>query len=183
MGLSEYFDYIVEIDTLDSKQIRDIVLKRNRLSGYELSYQNGSGTDESARSKDLSHSDLEDRFFTELNLFAGSNISLSLNYWLQSIHSIEEDHIEIGHFLAPDFGFLDSISPEKAYTLLVILMHGKISLEQHAHIFNQPRDRSYRVLSILKEDSILVKHGEYFSLNGILFRHVVKMLENRNLIH
>ena len=183
LGLSEYFDYSIDIDTLNSDQVRDIVLKRNRLSGYGLSYQIVNGTDGNSKLKKLTQSELEDRFFAELNEFAGSNLSLSLNYWLQSIRSIQDDQIEIGNFLAPDFGFLESISPEKAYTLLVVVMHGRITLEQHALIFSQRVEKSYKVLSILKEDSILVKQDEYFTLNGILFRHVIKMLENRNLIH
>jgi transcriptional regulator with XRE-family HTH domain len=183
IALSEHFDYSINMDSLTSRQVRDIVLKRNRLSGYQLNYKMGNSEDDNSKSRKLTQNELEDKFFGELNQFAGSNISLSLNYWLQSIHSIQEDHVEIGDFIAPDFGFLENISPEKAYTLLLVVMHGKISVEQHALIFSQNMDKSYKVLTILKEDSILVKQGEYFTLNGILFRHVVRVLENRNLIH
>ena len=62
-------------------------------------------------------------------------------------------------------------------------MHGKISVDQHALIFNQKKEKSYKVLNILRTDSILVKQNEYFILNSILFRHVVRVLGNRNLIH
>ncbi len=183
IAISEYFDYNIRIDSLSSKQIQDIVLKRNRLSGYRVTYLADKLAGENAKTKKLTQSDLEDKFFAELNLFAGSNISLSLNYWLQSIQSIQEDHLEIGSFEAPDFGFLENISPEKAYTLLVIVMHGKISVDQHALIFNQKTEKSFKVLTILSEDSILVKQNEYYILNSILFRNVVRVLENRNLIH
>jgi hypothetical protein len=142
-----------------------------------------SSSDGNARPKKLTQADLEDTFFNELSLFAGSNISLSLNYWLQSIKSIQGDLIEIGNFVTPDFSFLENISLEKVYTLLAVVMHGKISVEHHALTFNQKPEKSYKVLTILKEDSILVKQGEYFILNGILFRHVVRILENKNLIH
>jgi hypothetical protein len=183
IALSEYFDYNINIDSLDSKQIQDIVLKRNRLSGYEVTYLMGEPAGDKAKTKKMDQDELEEKFFAELNQFAHSNISLSLNYWLQSIHSIQDDCIEIGNFIAPDFGFLENISAEKAYTLLVIVIHGKITVEQHALIFSQKMERSFKVLTILKEDSILVKQGEYFILNGILFRHVVRVLKNRNLIH
>ncbi len=183
IALSEHFDYSIHMDNLTSRQIRDIVLKRNRLSGYQVSYQMSVSAAENAKTKKLSQSELEDRFFAELNEFASSNISLSLNFWLQSIHSIENDLVEISDFTAPDFGFLENLSMEKAYTLLHILMHGKISAEYHSLIFNQKVEKSRRVLTILKEDSILVDRGEYFILNSILFRHVVRILKNRNLIH
>jgi len=183
MALSEHFDYAIDIDSMNSKQIRDIVLKRNRLSGYQLNYQMGNAEDTGAKARKLNQNELEDKFFAELTQFAGSNISLSLNYWLQSIHSIQDDQVEIGDFNAPDFGFLENLSPEKAYTLLIVVMHGKISVEHHSLIFSQKTDRSYKVLTMLKEDSILVKQGEFYLLNGILFRHVVRVLKNRNLIH
>jgi len=182
-AISEYFDYTINIDSLNSKQIQDIVLKRNRLSGYEIKYLMGDGSGDKAKPKKMDQDELKDKFFAELNEFADSNISLSLNYWLQSVQSIQDDQIEIGNFVAPDFGFLENISPEKAYTLLVIVIHGKITVEQHALIFSQKMERSFKVLTILKEDSILVKQGDYFILNGILFRHVVRALKNRNLIH
>lgn len=137
IALSEHFDYSIHMDNLTSRQIRDIVLKRNRLSGYQVSYQMSVSAAENAKTKKLSQSELEDRFFAELNEFASSNISLSLNFWLQSIHSIENDLVEISDFTAPDFGFLENLSMEKAYTLLHILMHGKISAEYHSLIFNQ----------------------------------------------
>lgn len=183
IALYEHFDYTINVDNLNSQQVRDIVLKRNRLSGYEITYSMGDISEGHAKSKVLTQGELEDKFFLELNEFAGSNIGLSLNFWLQSIHSVEEEHIEMGDFMAPDFGFLENISPEKAYTLLVVVMHGKISVEHHAQIFSQKREKSYKVLTILKEDSILVKKGEYYILNGILFRHVVRVLGNRNLIY
>ncbi len=183
IALSEYFDYSINIDSLSSEQIQNIVLKRNRLSGFQVKYQMGNSPDGNPPPKKLTQVELEVKFFNELNQFAGSNISLSLNYWLQSILSIKGDLIEIGNFIAPDFSFLDNISLEKAYTLLVVVMHGKISVDQHALIFSQKKDKSYKVLTILKEDSILVKSGEYFILNGILFRHVIRVLENRNFIH
>ncbi len=183
IALSEHFDYSIHMDNLTSRQIRDIVLKRNRLSGYQVNYRISDLAAENPKTKKLSQGELEDRFFAELNEFASSNISLSLNFWLQSVHSIENDLVEISDFTAPDFGFLENLSMEKAYTLLHILMHGKISAEYHALIFNQKVEKSRRVLTILKEDSILVDRGEYLVLNGILFRHLVRILKNRNLIH
>ena len=183
IALSEHFDYTIHLDNLTSRQIRDIVLKRNRLSGYQVNYQMSESAGEKAKAKKLSQGELEDHFFTELNEFASSNISLSLNFWLQSIQSVEDDLVEIRDFNAPDFGFLENLSPVKAYTLLHVLMHGKISAEYHSLIFNQKVEKSKRILTILKEDSILIDQGEYLILNSILFRHVVRILKNRNLIH
>jgi len=183
--LSEHFDYTINIDNLNSTQIKNIILKRNRISGYQVKYQIDEEAENNNKEKKLSQKQLEDNFFFELNKFAYSNISLSINYWLQSIISVNEDSydIYIDHFKTPDFGFIKSLSPEKSYTLLLVLMHGKLSIKLHALIYNQKLDKSAKILNILKEDSILIKQGEYFKLNGILYRHLVKHFEDKNLIH
>ncbi|MBN2349096.1 MAG: hypothetical protein JXJ22_09680 [Bacteroidales bacterium] len=182
-GLSEYFDYTINIDSLTSEQIKSIILKRNRISGYQVKYLNENNAGDGNRQNNSSQKQLEEEFFNELTRFADSNISLSLIYWLQSINTVKGDDIFIGKFIPPDFDFLENISPEKAFCLLLVLLHGKLSVEQHALISNQNYDQSYRVLTILKEDSILIKQDGYYILNGILYRHVIKLLKNRNLIH
>ncbi len=183
IGLSDFFDYSINIDNLTSEQIKKIILKRNRISGYQIIYLDEKNTAEENKHDKLNQKQLEEYFFLGLNKFANSNISLSLNYWLQSIISVQGDNLIIGSFSTPDFSFLESISPEKTFALLLIVLHGKLSVEQHSLICNEHYDKSYKILTILKEDSILVEKGDYFILNGILYRHVIKLLKNKNLIY
>lgn len=184
IALKEHFDYIVELNSLSTEQIQNIVLKRNRLSGFLIHYLD-EGTKNQAKTgntRDI-HQQLQLQFFSELNKFADSNISLSLYFWLGSIIRFKDNELFIKKFSSPDFSFLETLSAEKVYTLLLIILHGKVSVDSHAEIYNQEQEKSYRILTILKEDSIVLKKGDYYILNGILYRHVVQLLKSRNLIH
>ena len=182
--ISDYFDYNIQLDSLSGAQVKEIILKRNRLSGYQIKYLD----DESKSIKDkgdeiLNQKLLEDKFFTALNKFADTNISLSAYFWLEAIKKFEDNIIYISDFAIPEFNFLEKISSEKAYALLVVLLHSKISIELYAESTNMNYDKSRRILSVLREDAILIQKGDYYILNGILYRHVVRLLKNRNLIH
>ena len=126
---------------------------------------------------------LEKEYFEELNRFADSNLSLSFYFWLESISEFSDKELYIKKFVSPDFAFLETLSVEKIYTLLLIVLHGKISVDLHASVCNQSTQKSLKVLTILKEDSIIVLKGEHYMLNGILYRHVIQLLKNKNLIH
>ena len=178
VALSEHFDYILDLDNLNGSDIREIIMKRNRLSGYGVIFMPSlEGAEE-----DADQEELEEVFFNELDRAAGNNIGLSLVYWLQSVDSIGEDGIRIRKFSLPDLDFLDNLPVRKAFVLLLVVMHGKISVEYLALVGNSSTEESSALLSLLKEDSILIRQGEYFALNGILYRHVVKLLKDRNLI-
>ena len=181
VAIAEHFDYILDIDHLKGSDIREIIMKRNRLSGYDLHFQNS--VEEAKEGSEVSQEVLEEAFFTDLEKSAGSNIRLSLIYWLQSVESIDEAGIKVGKFSVPDFEFLDNLEPRKAFVLLLVVMHGKITEHYHTLASNCTVEESSSLLSILKEDSILNKKDEYYFLNGILYRHVVKLLKDRNLIH
>ena len=183
ISLKEYFDYLVELHHLSSEEVRNIVLKRHRLSGYILQYENNFKQSTENEKNKIRQNQLETEFFNELNKFANSNLSLSLYYWLESISEFTEKELYIKRFKAPDFSFLETLSSEKIYTLLLIVLHGKIKIDLHAKICNQSIEKSTRDLTILKEDSIITLKGDYYIINGILFRHIVQLLKSKNLIH
>ena len=181
VALSEHFDYILDIDNLKGSDIREIIMKRNRLSGYGIWFLNP--TEESEDDGGASQEELEVAFFTDLERFAGSNIGLSLIYWLQSVQSVGEEGIKVGKFSVPDFEFLNNMPARKAFVLHLVVMHRKITESYHALASNCSLEESSGLLSLLKEDSILVQKDGYYFLNGILYSHVVRLLRDRNLIH
>ena len=183
VSIKENFDYMVELNTLDADEVRNIILKRHRLSGYVVHYddeQNMTPDNKKAKDRQIQ---LEKEFFMQLNRFSGSNISLSLYFWLESISKFTDKDLFIKKFSTPDFTFLETLSSEKIYTLLLIVLHGKISVDIHASVCNQSTEKSLKVLTILKEDSILILKGNNYMLNGILYRHVIQLLKSKNLIH
>ncbi|MBN2806320.1 MAG: ATP-binding protein, partial [Prolixibacteraceae bacterium] len=183
IALGDYFDYQVEMDGISPRLIKGIIRRRNRIGGFRLNYLADPKTEE-ARSKEvIGQDELEEAFFQELGKFAGNNIALSMQYWLESIETVNEELVSVRKFVVPDFNFLESLSNDKLYALLLIVLHGKMTIGDFSVIANQTSAQSSRILNILKEDSILVKQGSDFMLNGFLYRHVTRLLITRNLIN
>ncbi|MFC2089393.1 hypothetical protein ACFLT1_01355 [Bacteroidota bacterium] len=183
ISLKENFDYQVELNNLSSEEIKWIILKRHRLSGYFIKYEDEIKKPVQDKKNKNRQEQLETDFFLELNRFAEGNISLSLYYWLESISEFTEKELYIKQFHPPDFSFLETLSADKMYVLLLIILHGKLSSEDYALIVNQSMERSMRILTVLKEDSIVLLKGNYYVLNGILYRHVIQLLKFKNIIH
>lgn len=183
ISLKENFDYLIELSNISSEEMRNIVLKRHRLSGYIVVYEDDAKQLVENKKNKERQSELEIEYFHNLNKFADSNISLSLYFWLESISQFTDKELYIKQFRAPDFSFLETLTAEKIYTLLLIVLHGRITIDLHAKILNLSKERSFWILNVLKEDSIVLFKGNYYTLNGILYRHVVSLLQNKNLIH
>ncbi|MFV0506400.1 MAG: ATP-binding protein [Bacteroidales bacterium] len=183
ISIKENFDYIVTLNSLSSSEIESIIMKRHRLSGYLAKYEDNIKQDDDKKKKRDRQSVLKSQFFSDLNKFADSNISLSMYFWLESILAFTDNELSIRKFLAPDFRFLETLSSEKIFALLIIILHGRIDIESHAQICNQDKKYSRKILTVLKEDSILVLRGSNYMLNGVLYRHVIQLLKNKNMIH
>lgn len=178
----EYFDFIIQLKSMTYDEIQELVLKRHRLSGFNLSFENPIGEIKEGKDEIFIQNQRKTQFFEHLIKNAQGNISMALIYWLQSIAWKADNHIIVNDVEIPDFSFLNSYSAQKYYLLLAIILHGKISVEDLAKVLKISDAKSLNLLTILKEDSVLIKSGTLYSLNGILYRQVIKQLINKNLI-
>ncbi|MFO7863662.1 MAG: ATP-binding protein [Salinivirgaceae bacterium] len=185
-GVGDYFDYTIKLDSVKQDEVQEIIFKRNRLSGYQVVYEH-SGVELTKNFNKMTPEEqqayLEKRYFQKLNQFAQSNVSLALSYWLVSIQKIKDKKLHIKSFKAPEFSFLSHLSNDKIHALLFIVLHGKITVEALALILYLPKQKSLRVLTIMKEDGLLVYSNGYYALHAMLYRHIVELLQKQNLIH
>ncbi|MFV0483693.1 MAG: ATP-binding protein [Bacteroidales bacterium] len=183
ISLKENFDYLITLNNLSSSEIESIIMKRHRLSGYVAKYEDNLKPEEERKKIRDRQAILEKQFFVDLNKFADSNISLSMYFWLESISEFTDKELYIKKFKSPDFRFIETLSAEKIYTLLIIVLHGRINIETYTQVCGRDQTYSRKILTVLKEDSIVVVRGNNYMLNGVLYRHVVQLLRNKNLIH
>ena len=126
---------------------------------------------------------LQKEYFATLNRIAQSNIMLALVYWLRSIIEIQEDEIFIRSIKGIDFSFLTELSEEKLFTLHAMLLHDGISISDHATIFQQTPEESKFAIFPLFDDGIIEHKEGLFYINPLLFRQVVNLLKDKNILH
>ena len=187
VSISDYFTNRIELGDLNDKQIIDIIIKRHRVSGYDLFFEADESIILNKKFQKLSDDEkqiqLEKSYFSNLNKFADSNISLALLFWVRSTSSISEDKITIGHLPKIDFSFLSALSNTKLFILNLLLLHDGLTEEDASNINGTSIDSNRRLLITMEDDGILVRKNKLFLINPLLYRPIVEVLKSKNIIH
>lgn len=188
LGINRYFRYNIELKQLNDNQIVNLIMKRHRVSGYNLLFEpNNLSALDARKQKTKSNVEkqalLKQRFFTNLNQFAQSNISLALLFWLRSTKSVDGNTIVMSRIKNLNFTFLNKLNNDSIFTLHALLLHDSLSASEHALVFHQSETTSRRTLMVLEDHGLLNSNKGRFTINRLLYRQVVNMLSNKNIIH
>jgi len=186
INIQEFFSYNIRLGKFSDEQIVNIIWKRNKISGFDILFEASNKLIEDRKFKALAESEqqqlLKKRFFSDLNAFAESNVSMALLFWLLSTKKVDQSTITIGTFIKPDLNFLTVLSMDKIYVLHALILHDGLTETQLSEVLNISQTTSRMALLALFEDGIIFKK-EVFMVNPIVYRNTIGLLKNRNLIH
>ncbi|MEO9804767.1 MAG: hypothetical protein ABJF04_16040 [Reichenbachiella sp.] len=187
INIGDFFSYSIVLDALTSEQIVNLIWKRNKISGFNIRFEL---TEKHWRDKKFcaledvdQQSQLKTEFFSELNKFAKSNVSLALIFWLLSTQDLDENTITIGSFKKPDLNFMTTLSMDKVYVLHALILHDGLSELQLSEVLNISESQSRLISLSLLEDGILFKKEEVYVVNPMIYRNTISLLISKNLIH
>ncbi len=186
---SGYFSHVRTIDNVSPETIEDIIMARHRVSGYDLLFQPSQTLKSSRAYKKLEADPIEQQklirreFFKGLSTVSEGNIAIAMQYWLRSIRNSGVDSIEISPFSDVNVKLGDAFTHDDIFTLGALVQHDDLTIDQLALVMNIPTGNARLMLSKLASRSILVTRGERFYLNHLLYRHIVNLLKNKNVIH
>lgn len=188
IGISRYFRYNIELKQLSDAQIVNLIMKRHRVSGYNLQFEASDlslleARKQKTKTEEEKQQLLKESFFANLNQFAQSNISLALLFWLKSTKSVDDNTILMSRIKSLNFKFLNSLNNDSIFTLHALLLHDSLNIEEHALVFHQSEINSRRTLMVLEDHGLLKSNGGRYTINRLLYRQVVNMLSNKNIIH
>ncbi|NJN24625.1 MAG: hypothetical protein HC819_00800 [Cyclobacteriaceae bacterium] len=185
--LSNYFGYHIKMTAFSDEELRQLIMKKNNISGYKIIFEVGRKNLESKKFMALDEHDkqifLQNQFFNRLNEFAKGNISLALSYWLLSTKNINEHSIEISDFEPQDFSFISLLNAEKVFLLYLLIMHDGLSLHHLEQILHKPAEKIHLLVIMLLDDGLLVEQNGWYEVNPLIYRHCINMLKSRNLIY
>ncbi len=185
--ISNYFGYQINMTAFSDDELRQLIMKKNNISGYKIVFQPAEKNLDSKKFNALEPIDkqvyLQNQFFKQLNEFAKGNISLALSYWLLSTKNINEDSIEINNFEPPDFSFISKLNSEKVFLIYLLIMHDGLTLEHLCLVLKKPLEKLHLLVIMLLDDGILIERNGWFEVNPLIYRHSINMLKSRNLIY
>ena len=184
--INEHFSYPIQMGKFSNEQIKDIIWKRNSISGFQIKFDPDRAHLDSKKFKKLSAEEqqqvLETEFFKSLCDFANSNVSMALIFWLLSTHSVDTRQITIGTFKRPNLNVLGSLSAEKILILYALILHDGLTESEISEVQNiSPNLAKMLVLSLMEDSIITMKDGVY-SLNPLIYRDAISILKTKNLI-
>jgi hypothetical protein len=185
----QYFSHVVFTDQLDEGEIRDAILNRHKSSGYELYFEPDDSLKNSRAYKKLLGDDkqsqelVRNQFFSKLSKICEGNTSIAMIFWLQSIKEIDSQRFVFQPLEVTEIDKLELPSKEVLFTLAALVLHDKMNQEQVAQALHQNLADSSLMLARLKTKGIIYSGSAGFSLNHLVYRQVVRMLKQRNIIH
>tara|TARA_B100001109_G_C18863929_1_gene475727 strand:- start:239 stop:3256 length:3018 start_codon:yes stop_codon:yes gene_type:complete len=188
ISIQRYFKHPIVLKTLSEEQIVQLIMKRHRVSGYNLTFEASfeSRSEErkiKRKTEEEQQAYLKNKFFDGLNAFAQSNISLALLYWIRSTQKVENNTIHIGELKNMQFDFLRNLNDQYIFTLHNLLIHDSLNIEEHAQLFHQSQKQSKMTLMVLEDNGVLkITEGRYY-INRLLYRQTVNVLKQKNILH
>ncbi|MBE0571197.1 MAG: hypothetical protein IH618_06600 [Ignavibacteriaceae bacterium] len=184
--LNDIFGYHIPLKQLQRNQIIGLITKRNSISGYKLEYEPDPKLPRKKDFEKLTYEQkqnfLEKEFFSSLNKFAQSNVSLALLFWLRSIREIQERRVFINADFEISNAILNSLSPEKIFVLQSLVLHDGLRVTDLARTINYSLNETRQLAQILYDDGVLVKNDDVFLINPLLYRQSITILKTRNLL-
>ncbi|MFP4369366.1 MAG: hypothetical protein ACLFR2_07295 [Candidatus Kapaibacterium sp.] len=188
INIDGHFQFRIFISKMSDKQINEIILKRHRISGYDLHFLPSEVDLQSKNYKKIKKDDerqdyLQKEYFRALNEFTKSNLSLAFIYWLRSAERITENTIFISSLKDLDYSFLKILGHEMLFLLHAILLHGKVSTEDISEIMNISLEKSNYELMILHDGGIIDRQNGQYEINPLIYRQIVLLLQSKNILY
>lgn len=185
----QYFTHVTETDRLDEPEIREAILSRHKSSGYELYFEPGESLKNSRTYKKLVADEkktqelVRDNFFSKLYKICEGNTSIAMIFWLQSIKEFDSQRFVFQPIEITELDKLEVPSKEVLFTLAALVQHDSLKKEQVALALHQNPSDSSLMLARLKTKGIVYEGKTGYNLNHLVYRQVVRMLKQRNIIH
>ncbi|MBU1099739.1 MAG: ATP-binding protein [Bacteroidetes bacterium] len=187
LNINDSFTSVIKLAELSRDDIRDIIMKRHKISGYKLKF---SLSDELARNSSFNKKNEEekqkilgDEFFEKIRELSPNNIAISLFLWLRSISDFKDNEILINTNMHRDFSFLQLLRPQKLHSLAGMIINDGLTVEEHSLIFNVTHNASKSLLMSLEDSGIIFQTKTKYKINFQLYQPIINLLKNKNILH
>ncbi|MCB9258439.1 MAG: ATP-binding protein [Ignavibacteriales bacterium] len=187
MQIKDFFIFNIHFRELEKSVLEEAVLVRHNITGYNIAFIPSPSIEKQKSYKKLDEIEkqkyLQKEYFDRLHKLASNNIGIALFLWLRSIESADEEEIRITTDIELDFSFLSELSDQKLFSIMALILHDGLTVEEHSHIFNLNLKDSQLLFATLSDDGIIFKRGNLFKVNFQLYKPLVNLLRSKNIIH
>ncbi|HLR24819.1 MAG TPA: hypothetical protein VK112_03055, partial [Fodinibius sp.] len=187
LSVNEYFSHMIRTDTLDPAKIEKLIMSRHEASGYLLRFEKKPDVRNKQTSEKLSQQEQQEKlradYFQQLAKIADGNASIAILFWIRSIQSFDDSCFTIKPLETTSIEMVEELNPEVLFALAAVVIHDVITDEDLSMILNVSREESRLMLNRLSSRGLLLRNGEQHKLNHKVYRQIIRVLRERNIIH
>ncbi|MBO6792528.1 MAG: ATP-binding protein [Balneolaceae bacterium] len=187
--ISDYFSHTIAVDSYDQQEIKDLILKRQKASGYQLEFLPDANTAKSRSYKKLlddpevAQEYLSNEFFNEMFKMAEGNATVAMIYWIRSIQKIEGSFIYMQPKEFEGIQYLSELDSNTLFVINAFVKHDVLTASELKEVMNITTVEAETIISRLYSRGLLVRNEKKYSLNDLIYRQVVRLLKSRNFIN
>ncbi|SMO44898.1 AAA family ATPase [Gracilimonas mengyeensis] len=188
-SIADYFTHAVESDKLGPEQIQELILRRHRATGYQLVFLPEEATKKSRTYRKLLDDEekkqeyLQQQFFEKLSKLAEGNSSIAMIYWIRSIKEYDDSYFYINPFQFSNVNRISDLDNEELFVLASFVLHDTLTPEELHNVMHHSLRHSRLMVSRLTSRSILLKTDHGYTLNHLIYRQVIRVLKEANILH
>ncbi|NGP88186.1 hypothetical protein [Fodinibius halophilus] len=187
--LSEYFSHFTTTDVLDATQIKRVILNRHRSSGYTLHFEADNETTKSRSylklmdDEDKEQKYLQEDYFEKLTELAEGNASVAMIFWIRSIRKFDDRCCYIQPLEVTSLEMIEDLNPQVLFTLAAFVLHDTLTDEQLSMVSHTTKEKSRLMINRLQSRGLLVEKEGMYAINHLMYRQIIRVLKERNIIH
>lgn len=188
MQLSELFAFTIEMNEIDKETIKEALIKRHKISGYNLYFEKPPVSYLSKKflksTLEIQQESLKEEFFNDIHKIAQSNYKIAFMYWIRSTVLVSGSTIHMRSLKTIDTSFLNKIAPIKLLMLNSILLQERLHMNDIIELSSLDAQHTQNMVHHLLENGLLtIDDGEFFTINIFLYRQITSLLKSKNVIH
>ncbi|TXD49680.1 ATP-binding protein [Polaribacter sp. IC073] len=186
--LSEVFAFTIEMNQIDKENIKEALIKRHKISGYNLHFEKPPIAYLSKKflksTEEVQQEILKEEFFSDINKIAQSNFRIAFMYWIRSTVMVSGSTIYMRSLKSIDTSFLNKIPPAKLLLLNSILLQERLTMSDIIELSSLGAQQTRNIVNALYEKGLLtMENGEFYTINIFLYRQITSLLKSKNAIH
>lgn len=187
MGIGGHLQWVLQLSNLSTEEITNALMRRSRASGFKTRVEPNeralkSKTYKRLRSEEERQRYLLSYFFGSLSRFAVGNITVAILFWLHSIRGNDSGVLRLAPDISFDSSFIRSFHPDDLFTMQALAVHEFLDAAQHARVFHQDVSVSRTHLSRLRNMGVLEESTGGFRIHPFLYRPIIEVLKERNML-
>lgn len=187
--ISDYFSHSIAVDAQAGESIKQMIMRRQKASGYLITFKPDASTVRSRTYKRLVENEeelqayLEHKFFEQLLKSAEGNATVALIYWIRAIHQLDDSQFVIELINFSGIEYLEELDNPSLFMLAAFVLHDILTTEELSMILRISHTSTQMMVSRLQARGLVVCNGVNFSLNDMVYRQVVRLLKTRNILN